>query len=146
MPGNSKGLEALTQVQRIANARKAGLASAESRSKKTLLKDIILEFYECRAPYKMRERLKRMFPGMSKVIDDITIQQALVLSMVNQAAKGNIRAFDSLRDTAGQKPVDKVAQTDPTGEEGLTITFVNGGVRVKDKSDDNDQIDSNTGK
>lgn len=34
--------------------------------------------------------------------------EILVLKLLDSAMKGNVRAFEVLRDTAGQKPVDKV--------------------------------------
>ena len=34
--------------------------------------------------------------------------EAIALKLFEQAMKGNIRAFETLRDTVGQKPVEKV--------------------------------------
>jgi hypothetical protein len=42
------------------------------------------------------------------VEDDATYRTAVAFSMINKAVKGNTRAFEMLRDTIGEKPVDKI--------------------------------------
>ena len=38
---------------------------------------------------------------------DKTYQELMSLSMINQAIKGNVKAYETIRDTIGQKPVEK---------------------------------------
>lgn len=43
----------------------------------------------------------------------MTVQTGITTAMVQQALKGNIRAWESIRDTIGQKPVEKVEVVQP---------------------------------
>ena len=43
-----------------------------------------------------------------KAGNSLTGTEAISAKLFEQAMKGNIRAFETLRDTVGQKPVDKV--------------------------------------
>lgn len=38
---------------------------------------------------------------------DKTYQELMSLSMINQAIKGNVKAYETIRDTIGQKPIEK---------------------------------------
>lgn len=40
--------------------------------------------------------------------NDITGTEAIATKLFEQAMKGNVKAFETLRDTVGQKPVDKI--------------------------------------
>lgn len=46
--------------------------------------------------------------SMGVDIDDIDNQMALVVSMWKQALSGNVQAFNSIRDTVGERPIEKV--------------------------------------
>lgn len=72
--------------EQVKIARKGGIKSGEARREKRLLKDAILE---------------RM--GAED-------WDALVDGLIDRA-KGSDKAFEVLRDTIGQKPIDKVAVT-----------------------------------
>lgn len=41
----------------------------------------------------------------------VTTQKAISVSMIKQAMKGNTKAYEIIRDTIGQKPVEKVETT-----------------------------------
>lgn len=43
-----------------------------------------------------------------KVTSGETMQSAITIALVLQAANGNVKAFEIIRDTIGEKPVDKV--------------------------------------
>lgn len=38
-----------------------------------------------------------------------TVQEAIVAALIKQAARGNTRAFEIIRDTIGEKPVERVS-------------------------------------
>ena len=73
------------------NGKKGGLVAGENRRKKKLLKDTILEFLEAVNPDS----------GNSFQID-------LVNSMLQKALEGDVSAFNTIRDTSGQKPKEEV--------------------------------------
>lgn len=44
-------------------------------------------------------------------------QKELCTALLEKALSGDVRAFEVIRDTIGEKPVDKVAQTDGNGND-----------------------------
>lgn len=81
--------------------KKGGKASGEARAAKRDLRKA-LEWL-----------LEKEFKGK----DGVTLSgaQAIALKQMEKALKGDTKAFEVVRDTAGQKPVDKVmiAEVDP---------------------------------
>ena len=85
----------------VEEAKKGGKASVEARRKKRDLRaalELLLE----------RETTDKN--GVK-----VTGAQALTARLYAEALKGNVKAFEVLRDTVGQKPVEKVvvAEVDP---------------------------------
>ena len=79
-------------------AKKGGKASAEARRKKRDLRaalEVLLE--------------REVADGNGGTI---TGAQALTARLYKEALKGNVKAFEVLRDTVGQKPVEKVVVAD----------------------------------
>ena len=73
--------------------RKGGLASGEARRKRKTLKEELL-----------------------LMLSDGDIQEKISLALINEAIKGNnagsvTKAFEVIRDTIGERPVDKVQAT-----------------------------------
>ena len=80
------------------NGKKGGLASAEARRKKRDLRlaiEILLE-----KDY------------TSKNGEIVSGAEAIAIKQFEKAMKGDTRAFEVLRDTAGQKPIEKVMVAD----------------------------------
>ena len=80
------------------NGRKGGIASGVVRRRKKDLREACLAILETEIT--------------TKSGDKMTGSEAMVAKLFQQAVKGNIKAFEVLRDTAGQKPVDKVVVAD----------------------------------
>lgn len=79
-------------------ASKGGKASAEARRKKRDLRaalEVLLE--------------REVADGNGGTI---TGAQALTARLYKEALKGNVKAFEVLRDTVGQKPIEKVVVAD----------------------------------
>lgn len=74
------------------NGRKGGIASGKARA--------------------VRKTFKEAINGQ---LDDKTMT-ALIKAMVNQAKKGNTKAFEILRDTVGEKPIDRQEIKEITSE------------------------------
>lgn len=74
--------------------KKGGIASGEARRKK---RDLRLAF---------EALLEKEFKGKSG--ESLSGAEVLAMKQFEKAMKGDTRAFEVLRDTAGQKPVDKV--------------------------------------
>lgn len=86
--------EDLTPKQRRENASKAGKASGKARRNKKLLR-------EC-----LEILLEKKMKGKNG--ETITGAEALTTKLFSEALKGNVKAFEVLRDTAGQKVPDKI--------------------------------------
>ena len=70
-----------------------GKASAESRKRKKLLRECIDEL------------LAKEYTSEGKTL---TGSEALAVTLMKKAMKGDVKAFEVLRDTAGEKPVEKI--------------------------------------
>jgi len=92
-----------TPEQRRENAKKAGIASGEARRKKRDLKLAIQALLEADVTDK-------------KTGETMSGAEALAVAQYRKALKGDTKAFEVIRDTSGQKPVDKVEQVNIDGE------------------------------
>lgn len=79
------------------NGRKGGKASGEARRRKK-------EIRECLEILLEKEIKTRTGEAMSGA-------EAISAKLFEKALKGDVRAFEVLRDSAGQKPVEKIEQT-----------------------------------
>lgn len=89
IPTNKRSKE---EAKRL--GKKGGIASGKARREKKTLRQC-LEI--------LLERTLKDKKGI-----EITGAEAVSLKVFEKALKGDIRAFEVLRDTAGQKPVEKV--------------------------------------
>ena len=95
-----------TREQHSADSRRAGIASGEARRKKKAMKDAINTLLSL--PLK-DEKAKAYLEYLGFEEEDMDNQLGLVISMYKEAvAKGNVQAANWIRDTAGDKPVEKV--------------------------------------
>lgn len=91
---NLKSLADRTTSEKRKIAKKGGKASGEARRKK---KDLRLA---------LEALLEKEFED--KKGNKLTGTEAITAKLFEKAMKGDVRAFETLRDTVGQKPVDKV--------------------------------------
>ena len=85
-----------TPSQRRENARKAGKASGKARQERKTFREGLLLL--------LNEPLK----DKSGNVTDNTTQDAIIAALVKRAANGDTRAFEMIRDTIGEKPVQDV--------------------------------------
>jgi len=57
------------------------------------------------------------------IIGEISVKDAITKQMVQKALKGNTRAFELIRDTVGEKPVDTVQIVEPDYSELDNLSF-----------------------
>lgn len=98
MAGGKENLKVPTSEEARKNGKKGGKASAESRRRKKLLK-------EC-----LEELLEKEIAG--KDGNTMTGAEAIAVKLFQKALTGDIKAFEVVRDTAGQKPAEKVIVSD----------------------------------
>lgn len=82
-----------TPNERRENAKKAGKASAKARRERKQLKDELL-----------------------LLLEDGDTQEKMCLSLIAQARRGNTKAFEIVRDTIGEKPVESIEVSRNTSE------------------------------
>ncbi len=80
---NTQNLKVPTSEEAREYGRKGGIASGKSRALRKTFKQAI----------------------NSELTDEIL--QQLIKSMISEAKKGNTKAFEILRDTVGEKPIEK---------------------------------------
>lgn len=83
-----------TKEEQRAIARQGGIASGEARRRKRDLRQALEMLLE--KEYKQRNG------------ETITGTEAITAKLFEQAMKGNIKAFETIRSTCGQDPVQKV--------------------------------------
>lgn len=82
--GNLKPNDKRTPSERRENAKKAGIKSGEvRRARKTLREELLL------------------------LLESGDIQNKISLALLRKAQKGNIKAFEVIRDTIGEKPKEQ---------------------------------------
>lgn len=102
-----------TEEEQRAIAKKGGIASGEARRRKRSIKDsldILLS-----QPFKLKDKngkdLKKQLQALGISPDDIDNQMAMAYAMFMVAMSGgknSVGAFNSIRDTLGEKPKESV--------------------------------------
>lgn len=92
------------------NSKKGGIASGEARRRK---RDIRLA---------MEALLEKQYKG--KDGKQLSGAEAIALKQMEKALKGDAKAFELVRDTAGQKPVEKVEQVNIDVEYDASVEYV----------------------
>ena len=111
-------------------ARKGAEASAEARRKKKTFAEAlnhILFNAELSEPLKERLRKER--------IAEETHQMVVARAMVAEAEGGNVQAYIAIRDSIGEKPIDKT-QLSGGLDNNVTIGFVETGIEPVESEED----------
>ena len=98
----------MTPEQRRENGRKGGIASGEAKRKKRAMRetlDVLLAMPMKSGKFADIESVKNFAALKGK---NIYVQEAMVISMLQRAMKGDVKAAEWIRDTAGQKPVENM--------------------------------------
>ena len=97
--------EDLTSDELRNRAKKGGKASGKARRDKRDQKQIILEVMSMPLVDGSVEKITSLAADEGA---NLSINQAIVIQQVKKALNGDTKAAEYLRDTAGQKPSDKV--------------------------------------
>ena len=119
--GNNEGFkrgknsfERMTPEQRAEIGRKGGERSQENRRKRKEMKetlDILLNMPMKKGKVYTAEDIKSFADLKGK---NITIDQALMVCLIQKALRGDLNAISMVRDTVGEKPTEKVEVKDVT--------------------------------
>lgn len=104
---NLKPNSVRTPSERRENAKKAGIKSGEvRRARKTLKEELLL------------------------LLESGNTQNKISLALIKKALKGDIKAFEVIRDTIGEKPVDKQLTVEGTKED-LEVVIDKEGIQAE---------------
>ena len=98
----------MTPEERAENGRKGGIASGEAKRKKKAMKetlDVLLSMPIKSGKSIDIEVIKNFAAIKGK---NINVQEAMIISMLQRALKGDVKAAEFIRDTSGQKPKDNM--------------------------------------
>ena len=91
----------LSKEEAVERGRKGGINSVKSRRRNKLLRECLEELLDTEQEVKINGvTLKK------------TNAELLSVTLMKKALKGDVKAFEVLRDTAGEKPIDKVMVAD----------------------------------
>lgn len=90
---NSKNLKVPTSEEAREYGRRGGIASGKTRALRKTFKEDLLS-----------------------MLDDHNQQSAILEALIKQCKNGNIRAMEFLRDTIGEKPIDRQEVKEVTSE------------------------------
>ena len=92
-----------SMLEAVKNGSKGGKKSGETRRRRKTLREDLLA---------LLKTVRETPEGEEK-----TLQDGILAALIMKALSGDVKAFEVIRDTIGEKPVDKVAQTDGEGND-----------------------------
>lgn len=118
IPNKDRTPEELREI-----TRKGGIASGAARRRKRKLRELVELFGEMDVSDKARSQMERM--GIPEEL--MTRKMQPVVALYNKANKGDVAAFNAIRDIIGEKPVDETKLTG-TLDTNVQIGYVQTGV------------------
>ena len=110
--GNLKPVRSTSEAR--LRGKNGGIRSGEARrAKKTLREVLLLLNGKC-----TEAEVKARMQSLGIAAKDMTNQMAMTVAMFDEAMQGNVQAFNTLRDTAGEKPANV---TELTGKDGKAV-------------------------
>lgn len=102
---NLKPIRYLSSDEAKRRGAKGGKASGEARRRRKLIKEQMEIALSLPVSNK---KIRKTMEDIGLDDEDMDNQMALVLAMIQQGCKGDVSAFNSIRDLMGEKPQDKV--------------------------------------
>ena len=87
------------------NGRKGGIASGKARKQKKLMSEVANDILQLPLKDGTVDEIKNLAEVRGL---NITVQEAILISMVKKALKGDSKAAAYVRDTAGQMPTSNI--------------------------------------
>jgi hypothetical protein len=95
------------------NGKKGGIASGKAKRQRKTMKMQLELLMSSKLDNPDLEKIKKVLTKFKIPKSDENIQMAMNVSMVQQALKGNTKAYEIIRDTLGEKPADKIENINP---------------------------------
>lgn len=90
------------------NGRKGGIASAKSRREKKAMRETLEALLSMQMKSGKAANVEEIKSFSTLKGKNISVQEAMSIAMIQKAIKGNVKAAEWVRDTAGQKPVENM--------------------------------------
>jgi hypothetical protein len=116
--------------QAAKNGEKGGNASVESKRRKKTLAERVRLFGELKVDAKSARAMEQL--GIAEEEQDRYMQAAV--SLFQKALKGDVSAFNAIRDIIGEKPVER-QQVNAMMDTQITIGYVETGIEPVDSED-----------
>ena len=95
-----------TREQHSEDSKKGGKASGEARRRERTLKETLEKMLSL--PIN-DEQTKSFIQNLGFNDEELDNKTAITVAMYQEALKGNVKAYELIRDTLGEKPTDKLA-------------------------------------
>lgn len=93
-----------SQEEAVKNGMKGGIASGKARRERKLLRDTLNDLLKMPLRDGVPDNLEKIASIAGLKGKNITMQETIMLAMLQKAAKGDVKAAEYIRDTIGQKP------------------------------------------
>ena len=107
---NLRPFNSLTEKEQREITSKGGKASAKKRQQNKTFKEIISNFLDGQVS---DERLKQQMIDFGFADKEVSNKSCAVFALWKEAIKGNTKAFELLRDTIGEKPIEQIQNINP---------------------------------
>lgn len=119
--GGKNNLVPFTSDTAKENGRRGGKKSAETRRKYATMMSLAKKILGSPAPEHIIDKLRDELPEIELEDDEVTVGALMLLKQVSKAmVDGDSKAFELVRDTAGEKPADKI---EPVGKTNVSDDF-----------------------
>lgn len=93
-----------TKAEQKEIATMGGIASGKARKEKKMLRDTLNDLLKMPLRDGVPDNLEKIASIAGLKGKNITMQETIMLAMLQKAAKGDVKAAEYIRDTIGQKP------------------------------------------
>ena len=100
----SKATQFRSGSEAAESGRAGGIASGKARREKKALRETLEDLLAMPMKTGKKDELEKIKCIAAIKGKNITMQEAIMLAMLQKAAKGDVRAAEYIRDTIGQKP------------------------------------------
>lgn len=105
---NEENLKPFTSEQSrekaVINGRRGGIASGKSKREKKAMKDTLSDLLSMPLKSGKTASIEKIQSLASVKGKNITVQDAIMIAMLQKAMAGNVKAAEYIRDTIGEKP------------------------------------------
>ncbi len=107
---NEQNLRPPTAEEARERGRKGGKASAKKRQQNKTFREIISKFLDGKVS---DDRLKQQMIDFGFADKEVSNKSCAVFALWKEAIKGNTKAFELMRDTIGEKPIEQIQNINP---------------------------------